>query len=106
MFIGYYKLENEQECFAIYYKNKLGYNEWNKDTFCPYCHNIRTLDFKISGKNYQERQASLRDLAIDYSNNFAGLSWSYSELAEIGDYFYKNGKRYGLLKEFKKNCIC
>lgn len=29
----------------------------------------------------------------------------YSELAEIGEQFYKLGKRYGLLMEFRENGI-
>ena len=106
MFIGYYELENEEQCFNIYYKNSLGYKEWQKDTFCPYCKNISILDFKISGKTYEEKKASLEDLAKDWQYNFSSLSWSYSELAEICNYFYENGKRYGLLKVFKENAIC
>ena len=105
MFIGVYKLEGEEH-FAIYYKCKEGYNAWHSDTFSPLCKDIEILDFKISGKTYRERQASLEDLAKDWQNWFAGLEWSYGELAEIGNYFYENGKRYGLLKEFKENCIC
>lgn len=104
MFIGYYELENEQYN-NIYYKNELGYKLWKEDTFSG-VYNIETLDFKISGKSYQERKASLEELAKDWQYNFSSLSWSYNELYEIGNYFYKNGKRYGLLKEFKENCIC
>lgn len=105
MFIGYYELENNEPYFNIYYKNKYGYKQWQEDTFSG-VYNIETLDFKIGGKTYKDRQNNLRELAIDYSNNYASLSWSYSELAEICNYFYENGKRYGLLKEFRENGIC
>lgn len=105
MFIGCYEI-NGEPFYAIYYKNRYGYEEWCKETFSPNIENIRILDFKISGETYEERKASLEDLAIDYSNNFASLSWSYGELAEICNFFYKNGKRYGLLQEFKENAIC
>lgn len=106
MFIGFYRLENE-EYFDIYYKNKYGYEEWRKNTFSPDCEDITIFDFKISGKTYNERKASLQDLAIDFSNSMIrGLDWSYGELATICNYFYKMGKRYGLLKEFRENCIC
>lgn len=104
MFIGYYELENNEPYFNIYYKNKSGYEKWYEDTF--YVYNIETLDFKISGKTYKEKQASLEELAKNWQYDFASLSWSYSELMEIQDYFYKNAKRYGLLKVFKENCIC
>ena len=105
MFIGYYELENK-EYFNIYYKNIEGYAEWNKDTFSPTCENIKTLDFRLHGKTYEEKQESLRNLAIEYQLEFAPLSWSYGELTEITNYFYENGKRYGLLREFRENGIC
>lgn len=105
MFIGVYKLDG-QDNFNIYYKCREGYDEWHKDTFSPTCEDIAILDFKISGKTYRERQGSLRDLAIDWQHNFCSYSWSYGELAEIQGYFYENGKRYGLLREFHENAIC
>ena len=103
MFIGKY-LDNELH-FAIYYKNRYGYKAWCEDTFSPSCENIQVLDFKIVGNDYQERKNSLEDLALDWQTNFATLPWSYSELAEIENWFYKNAKRYGLLEEFKVNGI-
>lgn len=103
MFIGVYELDNKKH-FNIYYKNSYGYEEWFKDTFSPEC-KYETLDFKISGKTYQERKASLEDIAKDWQNNFAWLGWSYGEFAEIGSWFYENAKRYGLIKVFKENAI-
>ena len=106
MFIGKYELDGE-EYFSIYHKNKYGtYFEWFTDTFSPNCEDIETLDFTIKGKNYQERKGCLQDIAIEWSNHFSQYSWSYAELAEIGDFFCTNGKRYGLLKEFRENAIC
>lgn len=108
MFLGYYEL-NGKENFDIYFYNNYGengYKLWFEETFSPSVENAKILDFKISGKNYQERKASLQDLAIDYSNNFASLSWSYNELMEICNWFYEKGKKYGLLREFKENGIC
>ena len=105
MFIGFYRLDNKEN-FYIYYKNKYGYEEWYKDTFSPTCEDIAVLDFTIKGNSYEEKKDCLRNIAIDYQNNFGGLSWSYGELSIIEDWFYKNAKRYGLVKEFKENCIC
>lgn len=105
MFIGYYEM-NGEPFYAIYYKNRYGYKKWCEDTFSPSVENIRILDFKIKGKTYEERKADLVDLAIDWQINFSSLGWSYGELAEFGDYFQRNGKRYGLLQEFKENAIC
>lgn len=105
MFIGYYEL-NQKQYFNIYYKNELGYKEWCKDTFSPTCENIQTLDFKLSGKTYKEKQNCLVELAKDWQLIFSQLPWSYGELAEIEDYFHKNAKRYGCIQEFKENGIC
>ena len=82
------------------------WNEWHVDTFSPITEIKAMILFKIKGKNYTERKASLEDLAIEYSNNAGETCLSYGELAEIGNFFEKNGKRYGLLKEFRENGIC
>ena len=105
MFIGKYELE-DQEYFYIYYKKNGGWSAFHTDTFSPLTKNIEILDFKISGKTYREKQASLEDLAKEWQLYFCDFGWSYGELMEITNYFYENGKRYGLLKEFKENAIC
>lgn len=48
-------------------------------------------------KTYQERKEALREEAIKYQQEF------YNKEKER--YFRKKGKRYGLLKEFRVNCI-
>lgn len=66
------------------------------------------LDFTISGRTYTEKKDSLKNIAIDYFNllsDFSGCGFSYGELSAISEYFYNNGKRYGLLEEFRKNAI-
>ena len=105
MFIGYYELENEQYN-NIYYKNKLGYKLWNEDTFSPDTKNMNILDLAIKGKTYKERKYFAEEIAKIWQNEFSSLNWSYNELAIMNEYFYKIGKKYGLLKEFKENCIC
>ena len=104
MFIGYYELEGK-EYFNIYYKCWEGYDLWFKDTFPP-VKNVKTLDFEIKGWDYESRKAYLEDLAKEWQLEYASLGWSYSELAEICNWFYENGKRYGLLREFRENAIC
>ena len=101
MFIGKFELDNK-----VYNSLYYDYRTWYENTFSVNSSNFETLDFKISGYNYRERKENLEELAIEWSLHFSNLSWSYSELAEIEDWFYKNAKRYGLLKEFKENGIC
>ena len=102
MFIGIFK--NTDKKIENYLYNDM--KAWLKDTWNPSIEIIGLLDFKINGKIYTEKKANLEDLAKDWQNNFAYYPWSYGELAEIENYFLKNAKRYGLLKEFHENGIC
>ena len=55
---------------------------------------------------YQEYKARARQKAIVWQLDFNNHNYSWGELLEYQTYFEKLGKRYGLLKEFKENCIC
>lgn len=57
-------------------------------------------------KTYQDMKEKIRDEAIEWQATFADHTYYWSELAEAYNYFYKNGKRYGLLTEFRENGIC
>lgn len=62
----------------------------------------------MSGKQrYRAAQERARDEALDFCESFAeGRAWSYGELAELQSYFEQQGRRYGLLREFRENGIC
>lgn len=87
---------------------ELYFNNWRQyfsDTFSPDTKIENLIEFKVKGKTYAERKANASQLAIDYqAGDFEDLS--YYELYLIEQFFEKVGKRYGLLEEFKKNCIC
>jgi len=55
--------------------------------------------------NYQKRKETARQKAIDWQSEASEQNLSYGELAEIGNFFYKLGKRFGLLREFRENAI-
>jgi len=55
--------------------------------------------------NYQKRKAEVRDEAIEWQSTYCQSDHYMSEWADWGEYFYKLGKRYGLLKEFRENGI-
>lgn len=56
--------------------------------------------------NYQKRKEAVRQEAIDWQLSLSeSEDMSYGELIAVGDYFYKLGKRYGLLREFRENAI-
>lgn len=54
---------------------------------------------------YSEKKAKLREEAIRWQLDFSRHCYSYGELAEMQAYFEKEGKKYGLMKEFRENGI-
>lgn len=54
---------------------------------------------------YTEGKEKARQTAIEWQLNEAPNRMSMAEYAEAGNYFYKLGKRYGLLREFRENAI-
>ena len=70
---------------------------------------LNVLLFKLCGHTYTERKENLRNLAIDFQaaqSEESNLQLSYMEAAKSADFFRKNGRRYGLLREFQENAIC
>ena len=54
---------------------------------------------------YAERKENARQIAIDWQLNESDYPYSYGGMAILTNYFYRLGKRYGLLKEFRMNGI-
>lgn len=82
-----------------------GYSKWFEDSFSPDTIVNAIIDFKIQGRTYAEKKEHCRNLAIEFQYaNDGGLS--YGELADIQNFFEVNGKRYGLIQEFRENAIC
>lgn len=61
---------------------------------------------RIKGRSYNEKKANLEDMAKDWQRDFENHSYSWGDLAEASAFFLENGKRYGLLQEFRENGIC
>lgn len=65
------------------------------------------LPLCVCGRTYRERQEHLRELAIDAMNAISDAGcYSYGELASIESFFEENGRRYGMLTEFRENAVC
>lgn len=54
---------------------------------------------------YQIGKEKARQEAINWQLDFNNHNYSWGELAYYGAYFTRLAKRYGLVKEFKENCI-
>lgn len=75
--------------------------------FSPVYDDKYVIPLTVSGRTYQERKNDLESKAIEYSNIMGTLvNISWSEYADITDFFERNGRRYGLLTDFRENCIC
>lgn len=54
---------------------------------------------------YSEKKEKLREEAITWQHEFSKHDYSYGYIAEKQAYFEKEGKKYGLIKEFRENGI-
>lgn len=59
----------------------------------------------MAKNKYYEKKAIIESEAIEWQHKFADISMSYGDFAKVCTYFYKQGKRYGLLTEFRENGI-
>ena len=54
---------------------------------------------------YFQRKEETRQFAIEWQADFPNHSWSYADLAVFQDMFYRLGRRFGLVREFRENGI-
>lgn len=80
------------------------WEDYYRETFSPEITVLLLIDFTTHGKTYAERKEDVRSKAIDWSHaGPTGISWG--ELVEIGGWFERMGRRYGLLREFREEGI-
>ena len=65
---------------------------------------IEYIDMTIRGRRFRDKQNCLREIAeavlnIEIDDCFCDSVWWLAD--HMADYFYKNGKRYGLLRELR-----
>lgn len=65
---------------------------------------IDIVDFKVSGRTYDEKKESARQLAIEFQYAECGGMYM-SEYAEVTHFFRKIGKRFGLSAEFENEGV-
>lgn len=100
MFYAKYRDINGEEVAKLYDRGE----DYARDMFSPLVEPLTVIDFSVKGKNYRERQSSVRETAIDFQIADEG-GLSMEELGRILNWFHEQGKRYGLLKEFQENAI-
>ena len=65
-----------------------------------------TATEKASRKTYQEAKEAARLFAIDVQNIINENNFSYGEIADTSDILHALGRHFGLVREFRENCIC
>ena len=101
MFFAKYAIDGKEKS-ELY----INHEKFISDTFSPNTEIITLIDFTVHGRTYQEQKASVESIAIDWSNSGDVSGLYMSDLWVLSDWFYKNGKRYGLLKDFTENGLC
>lgn len=78
-----------------------------------YCQQIGDNSFVVEGErewNGKHTREGYKEIlwafAIDWENDFSNRNYSYGELADWQEFFETYGRKYGLLREFRENCIC
>lgn len=57
-------------------------------------------------RSYRSVQEILRSFAIEWQYRFGYMRYSWSDIADWQGFFEEMGRRYGLIREFRENCIC
>ena len=70
------------------------------------CYMIEGLRQKRHDNRFKECRENIRDFAIEWQRSWQNANYSYYEVSVWEGFFNHYGKRYGLLTEFRENCIC
>ena len=89
-------------CFWKGPEKSIIYDEKEDVEKCPHC---KESGYLMDVQPYKEGKERAREKAMEWQEKARESNYSYGDIAEAGNHFYKLGKRYGLLKEFRENGI-
>ena len=95
-----YILTNESILFKWFYNYVLELNKIYEGAI------FVTATETTKRKTYQQAKEAARLFAIDAQNIISENNFSYGEIADISDTLQALGRSFGLVREFKENCIC
>ena len=95
-----YILTNESILFKWFYNYYLELNKIDEGVI------FVTATETTKRKTYQQAKEAARLFAIDVQNIISESNFSYGEIADTSDTLHQLGKHFGLVREFKENCIC
>ena len=82
--------------------------DYNSFFWSPQHVSLKTIELKATGKTYQDKRQSVRDVIMDMCEaqfNVDGLGLSYGEESILWSWCKCMAKRYGLIREFEANGI-
>ncbi len=80
--------------------------EQTGDCFFTVNSELQLLTVKHGKMSARDRaKAVLRDFAIQWQYDFANFNYSCGELLDWQSFFSEYGRKYGLIREFRENCI-
>ena len=95
-----YILANESHLFKWFYNYDLELNKIDEGAI------FVTATETTSRKTYHQAKEDARLFAIDAQNIISENNFSYGEIDDISDTLHALGRHFGLVREFKENCIC
>lgn len=80
----------------------------SRDLWSPSKTVVFAYDFSARGRSYRDRKEFVESHAVEWSNWIGQTDndLSYEEWAIINSCFEHVGRQYGLLRDFRENCIC
>ena len=95
-----YILTNESLLFKWFYNYYLELNKIAEGAI------FVTATETTKRSTYQQAKEAARLFAIDVQNIISENNFSYGEIDDIQDTLHALGSHFGLVREFKENCIC
>ena len=95
-----YILTNESLLFKWFYNYVLELNKIDEGAI------FVTATETTNRKTYQQAKEAARLFAIDAQNIISESNFSYGEIDDISGTLHALGRHFGLVREFKENCIC
>jgi hypothetical protein len=78
----------------------------HEDSYTGICEDLyAVISETVPDKPNERTKEEARESATDWQSWQQEKSLSYSELAEWSEYFYKLGRKFGLVREFRENGI-
>lgn len=99
-----YVLMEEVNTLTGYIVTREEFTTWKKENPENIADIVQVYELKAKGDTYKDKKAYIEAVAIDYSHADNGNN-NLDDLCYIYNFFEVNGRRFGLLTDFRENAI-